>query len=545
MIVVDLPAVMFMIALIIAFVAISVYSVLKIQDGLHMLQQNVYDFKRYSSWMNNHVNRVLPWVEFAPLVPVIIIAFWQVSTLVIWIAVVITISVQSYLAFKLRNQRKKNTKKPLVLTARVKRLIMTIIFIHLIIIITTLGFVFVAGNMAIIPLVLLVLTASEYYLVLLANIINKPVESAIRNRFINEARQIVKDSKHLTVIGITGSYGKTSAKNIVATLLGDERQVLMTPESYNTPMGLTITARTLLKPIHDVFIAEMGAYKLGEIRELCEIVYPKHGILTSIGPQHLESFGSIENVQRTKFELIESLPSDGLAILNRDDELIRTYNIQNNCQQIWYGIEQEDVLYRASDIQFDTTGMSFTVTQTQTGENAIFTTKLLGRHNIYNLLAAVALGHQMGLSFDILQKSTRKVQPVAHRLEMKKQGNITIIDDAFNANPVGTKMALEVLGRMPGHRVVITPGMIELGEQQAQLNFLYGTYMKETTDVVILVGPKQTEPIQSGLASVHYPTDNIYVVQNIYEAFETMRRIVGTQKAFVLLANDLPDSFNE
>lgn len=520
------------------------YSIIKIQDALHMLQQNVYDFQRYVKWMNHHISRALPLPEFIPALILLTYLLW-VNVTVLWVGLAAIIIISLGLGLKLQNKRQKNTKKPLVMTARVKRLLTTVLLLQVLVLVAVVGFVYLAGNIVLIPLVLVLLVASNYYLVLLANIINKPIEAAIRNRYINEARAIIKNSKNLTVIGITGSYGKTSAKNIVSTLLSGEHQVLMTPESYNTPMGITITARTLLKPIHDIFVAEMGAYKLGEIRELCEIAYPKHGILTSIGPQHLDTYGSLENVQKTKFELIESLPSDGFAILNRDDEMIRSYQIQNDCHQIWYGIDREDVLYRASDITFNQQGMSFTVTQTQTGETAIFTTKLLGRHNIYNFLAAIALGHQMGIDFASLQKTTRQVQPVAHRLEMKKQGNITIIDDAFNANPVGTKMALEVLGRMPGKRIVITPGMIELGEQQAQLNFLYGTYMKDTTDHVILVGPKQTEPIQAGLASVHYPEANLHVVRDIYTAFETMRQIVGAQQASVLLANDLPDSFNE
>ncbi len=520
------------------------YSIIKIQDALHMLQQNVYDFQRYVSWMNHHIGRALPLPEFIPALILLTYLLWANVT-VLWIGLVAIIVISLYLGLQLQKKRQRNTKKPLVFTARVKRLLTTVLLLQVLVLAAIIGFVYFAGNIVLIPLVLVLLVASNYYLVLVANIINKPIEAAIRNRYINEARTIITSNKNLTVIGITGSYGKTSAKNIVATLLGGEHQVLMTPESYNTPMGITITARTLLKPIHDVFIAEMGAYKLGEIHELCEIAYPKHGILTSIGPQHLDTYGSIENVQKTKFELIEALPSDGLAILNRDDELIRSYQIQNNCHQIWYGIDRDDVLYKASDIHFDQQGMSFTVTQTQTNESALFTTKLLGRHNIYNFLSAIALGHQMGVDFASLQKTTRQVQPVAHRLEMKKQGNVTIIDDAFNANPVGTKMALEVLGRMPGKRIVITPGMIELGEQQAQLNFLYGTYMKETTDHVILVGPKQTEPIQSGLASVHYPEAHLHVVRDIYTAFDTMRQIVGNEKASVLLANDLPDSFNE
>ncbi len=130
---------------------------------------------------------------------------------------------------------------------------------------------------------------------------------------MNDARRIVQSMRNLLVIGITGSYGKTSVKHFLHTVLAQQFNVLMTPESFNTPMGVTRTVRSSLSPTHDIFIAEMGAKQTGDIKELCDLAQPKMGIITSIGPQHLETFKTLENVQATKFELVESLPADGTA----------------------------------------------------------------------------------------------------------------------------------------------------------------------------------------------------------------------------------------
>jgi UDP-N-acetylmuramoyl-tripeptide--D-alanyl-D-alanine ligase len=288
----------------------------------------------------------------------------------------------------------------------------------------------------------------------------------------------------------------------------------------------------------------MGAYKKGEIKQLCDFVHPKYGILTKIGTAHLESFGSQENIQTGKFELIESLPSDGVGILNGDDELQLNYKLKNNCKILWIGIENKDVDVRADNIKVSNIGTTFNVIFKGDKKKYEFETKLLGYANVYNVLASIALGYELGITIPELQKAVKRVKPVEHRLELKKYYDINIIDDAYNSNPVGSKMAVEVLGTMPGKRIIVTPGMIELGEEQYSANKEFGRIIAKYCDEVILVGKTQTKPIQDGLEESKFNKKNIHIINDVKEAFTLMQKL-KIDETYVLLENDLPDIFNE
>ncbi len=206
----------------------------------------------------------------------------------------------------------KNVKKPLVFTARVKRLLVTagiitaaLCFLPLIL---CRGVCFLT---ALIPLL-------SPLIVLLADLINKPVEKSINRGFINEARDMIDSSPYLTVIGVTGSFGKTSVKFILGKMLSAKYGTLITPESYNTTLGVVRTIREKMRATHEYFVCEMGARNRGDIKEICDIVHPKKGIITAIGEQHLESFGSMDAIKDTKFELADSLPPDGKLFVNTD-----------------------------------------------------------------------------------------------------------------------------------------------------------------------------------------------------------------------------------
>ena len=383
-----------------------------------------------------------------------------------------------------------------------------------------------------------------YLIVWVANIINMPMERMIRKGFMKEAQEKMLAARgHIDVVGITGSYGKTTTKNIVTHIINQEKYALMTPASYNTPMGLTITIREMLKPIHEVFVAEMGAYKMGEIKELAELVSPNYGILTAIGPQHLNTFKTIENVQKTKFELIESLTAEGVAVLNIDDPMIKEYVIQAPCKQLTYSLEDTSADFYASAINYVADGITFTVQFPDKSSHA-FKTMLLGEHNIQNILAGLAVAYDMGISVEKMIAGVASLPQIEHRLEIKQAGNYTIIDDAFNANPVGTKKAIDVLTQMDGKKIVLTPGMVELGSEEETLNKAYGAYMANKVDVVILVGAAQTAPIHAGLVEEGMPLAKIRVVQNLEEAFTAMRE-EAIPGSFVLIANDLQDMYNE
>jgi UDP-N-acetylmuramoyl-tripeptide--D-alanyl-D-alanine ligase len=291
-------------------------------------------------------------------------------------------------------------------------------------------------------------------------------------------------------------------------------------------------------------IAEMGAFKRGEIKYLCNYVKPTYGILTKIGTAHLESFGSQENIQKGKFELIESLPSDGIGILNGDDELQVNYKLKNDCKIVFIGIDNKDVDVKASNIKLSNTGSTFDVTFKGDKKKYKFETKLLGQANIYNILAGIALGKELGLSIKQLQTGVKRVNTIEHRLEMKKYYDINIIDDAYNSNPIGSSMAVEALSLMPGEKVIVTPGMIELKDKEYDYNYQFGVEISKVCDKVILVGHKQTRAIQDALKDNGYNEDNLYVIDDVKEAFNIVGRDCR-DGAYVLLENDLPDIFNE
>ena len=209
------------------------------------------------------------------------------------------------------------------------------------------------------------------------------------------------------------------------------------------------------------------------------------------------------------------------------------------------GIENPDVDARAVNIKCTHKGTSFDVIFKGDKKKYHFESVLLGNNNVYNLLTGILLGKYLGISVEQLELGVRNVRPVEHRLELKKHGNLSIIDDAYNSNPVGSKMAVEVLGMMPGKTIIVTPGMIELGELQYEANFNFGTYIADNKiDEVILVGEKQTKPILDGLKKKKYDEEHIHILNDVKEAFPLINKLQG-KETYVLLENDLPDIFNE
>ena len=386
----------------------------------------------------------------------------------------------------------------------------------------------------------------EYLVVLLAKVINKPVERCVYLKYYHQAQKKLKSMSNLSVIGITGSYGKTSSKNILSDILNVKYIARPTPRNLNTEYGLMITINNHLDKFDDILIAEMGAYGPGEIKTLCDMVHPKYGILTRVGTAHLETFKTRENIQKTKFELIESLPSDGVAILNKDDEWQTSYHLKNNVEVVWIGITNQDADVVAYNIKCSNKGSTFDIKFKDDDNYYPFETKLLGKNNIYNILASVALGKKLGMSINELQQGVRKVRSIEHRLELKDLGNIYMIDDAYNSNPVGAEMAVEVLKMMPGTKVVVTPGMIELGDKQEEYNEKFGTEIASAADYVILIGKNITKPIYNGLIKAGYKEDKIFILNKVVDSYPLINKLKEKDKdIYALFENDLPDSYNE
>lgn len=528
---------LYIISLILYLVYINIISV----RAYHMLQQNRYNRGyRYIKWIlrnfkDNFINLTLLFLVF------LLTSFNEtLNNLSPYLFIIIYI----FLAYVfVTNRNKEKAKLPLKYTARIQRLMVTNNLIHLIPMIITL-IIFEEDSISIYYFILGFVAYLNHFVLILDNFLNRPVEKLVGLHFENMAKSKLASMENMDVIGITGSYGKTSTKNIVYDILSIKYNVYKTPSNFNTPFGLMITINNYLDKYNDYFIAEMGACKKGEIKELCDLVHPKYGILTRIGLAHLETFGSEETIQRTKFELIESLPSDGIGILNADDEKQLNYKIQNNCKILWIGIDNKKVDCYAKDIELSYKGTKFNVKFKGDDKEYPFETKLLGRNNIYNILGGITLGKELGIKITDLQKAVKRIAPIEHRLSMTKYFDINIIDDAYNSNPMGCKMALEVLNMMPGKHMIVTPGMIEVGEKEYEVNREFGRQIADNTDEVILIGEEKTKPIYEGLMDKKYDKEKIHVLNDVMDAFPLMLKL-KEKDTYVLLENDLPDSFNE
>ena len=484
--------------------AFVIYKSLK---TIHMLQQNYYnESNRFVFWIFKNLKKVfINWDILLFLS--ILTAFMSVNVGAIYVCILTSLTLLIFYNYN----KKEQTKKPLVITSRVKRLLFTILLIHALTV-AVIYFNYVEAYTWYYYLCFSILIYLNSFVVVLANIINKPAEAYVYHYYKSKAMKKMK-TMNIPVIGVTGSYGKTSSKNIIWDILNVKMNPFKTPSNFNTPYGLIRSINNHLDKFNDIFIAEMGAFKIGEIRKTCKLMKPKYGVLTIIGEAHLESFGSQENIQKGKFELVESLPSDGVAILNGDDPYQLSYKIKNKCKVLWIGINNHDVDLYASNIKLSHLGTTFDVTFKDKGTYS-FQTKLLGQHNIYNILEGIMLGYHLGLSIEELKRG------------------------------VSSKMAVDVLGMMDGKKIIVTPGMIELGDKQYELNYKFGEYISSSADYVILVGREQTKPILEGLKNKKYNEKNIFVTNNVLDAFPLMQKLKNGE-TYVLLENDLPDLFNE
>ncbi len=386
------------------------------------------------------------------------------------------------------------------------------------------------------------------------NLLMTPVEALFRRRFINQARGVLADI-HPTVIGITGSYGKTSTKTYLAHILNGRYKAYPTPKSYNTLMGLCIAINNDLAQDRsiDYFIAEMGAYIPGEIARIADLTHPTISIVVEVGPQHLERFGTLENVATAKYEIIKALPPDGVAIFNWDNPYVRAmYQRDYPATRIAVSktldpaaVTNAEPRFVASDLHESLNGLDFLVTDTQAGTSERFTTPLLGQHNVTNLLLATAAAVHEGMTLRDVAWRVRDLRPAESRLVRQTTASgITIINDAYSANPVGAIEALRVLGmHTTGKRLLITPGMVELGELMESENHKLGQAAALYATDVILVGEAQTAPIQAGLTQAGFPADHLQIVATLAESIQWYQQHLQAGDT-VLFLNDLPDTYS-
>ena len=525
---------------------------------LHMMQLEGYKGEQYIRWLErskkaytNKLKKSSLYILIMTIlfvVMTIVFSQYQVVETILWYSYSVLWVFYMLLVLEYKN---REIKKPLVFTNRAKRLYTTNLILNLFILFLIFVIYTKTGENRLyyFPIILFLGTILYYFqslTIYLSNIIIKPVEDRINMYYYRKAQEKVNSMEKLIVVGITGSFGKTSTKFITGTILKERFRVLNTPESYNTPMGLSKVINEKLTDKHQVFIAEMGARYLGDIRELAKLTKPTIGVITSIGPTHLETFKNLDNIMKTKYELIEELPADGVAIFNYDDEHIKKLADKTFKEKILYGMDNtEELDIYAEDVEVSEMGSTFTI-KDKKGNSIRCSTKLLGKHNIYNILAGVCVAQALGLNFQEIKKGIEKIEPIPHRLNIINPGTgVIIIDDSYNSNPIGAKAALDVLSQFKGGRkIIVTPGMVELGAREDEANREFGINIGKVCDYVILVGKDRSKPIYEGLMEVGYNEDNIFIVEDLEEASAQIQKIVRP-KDVVLFENDLPDNYDE
>lgn len=430
-------------------------------------------------------------------------------------------------------------KVPLKLTSRMTRLNIALgifssalSFIIMALSVEYLGFI-KFGALCIVPIFMPILVP-------IVHIVLIPLEKLIIRTYILRAKKKLKNYNNLIKIGITGSFGKTSTKYILNTLLSQKYKVCMSPHSFNTPTGLSKVVNNYLEPTDEVLIAEMGARRVGDIKTLCKLINPKYAIITGIGNQHLLNFKTEENILKTKNELIESLPQDGIAVFNANNQ--GSLKLYENCNLKKYavGSSYKDSNVKASNLKYDENGTSFKLTINKNTYNC--KTMLLGEHNIENILLCVQFAKILGLSDEQILFGIAELKPIPHRLELIKTDTNIILDDSYNASVDGSTMALKTLKNFGNRRIVITPGLVELGNKEVEENINFGKKIAEVANIVIIVNKQNFEAIKKGLSEKGFNEEDIYQAETLDQAKILMKDFLKKGDA-ILFENDLPDNY--
>ncbi len=374
---------------------------------------------------------------------------------------------------------------------------------------------------------------------LFSQLILWPYEQYSKRKIIKAAQKKLAQCKGLRIVAITGSFAKTSTKNMLYTLLWKKYRVVKTPKSYNNPLSI---AQTILKDVKDnteILIVEVGAYKKGEIRKVTGWLKPDMGIITGIAPQHLERFGSLKNIAHAKFELVEGLAKNSIAVVNGESEMLIKLAKKTKCKVIFYGTQKN--LYYASGIKVALPGTSFILHTTQ---NLLpINIPLIGEHHVQNFLAAAAAASSLGMSLKEIGERADKFLPTPHRLEIKNEGSMTIIDNSYNTNPDSAKISFKLLKEYPGgQKIIITPGLIELGSESSTKNQEFAKDAAKIANEIIIVGETNKKDLLAGLKNAKFLKGKTHTAKDLQDGMDLLRKI-AKESAVVLIENDLPDQY--
>jgi UDP-N-acetylmuramoyl-tripeptide--D-alanyl-D-alanine ligase len=355
-----------------------------------------------------------------------------------------------------------------------------------------------------------------------------PLTLRAKRRVYDQALKKRDLLKNVKVIGITGSYGKTTTKEFLSTILSEKFNVLATEGNVNTEIGVANTILNNLKDEHEVFIVEMGAYRKGEIRTICDYARPDIGILTGINEQHVGLFGSLERTMEAKFELIESLPSKGLAVFNGDNEYCVSLAKGVKTPKKLYSIEGGSDVY-ASDIKVKPDGVSFLLC---VGDESInVTAPITGRHNILNILACVCVGEKLDMTLSEMKVGIGKLSMPNRTLQVKRKGDTVVLDDTYNTNTDGIKSALQYMheGFSDHKKIVVFPGILELGAQSEEIHVLVGTEIGKNADLFIISHTDFAKPLTRGARLGGMDSDQIRVLMDPVKVLAKIKSLKGNK----------------
>ncbi len=519
-----------------AFAGFVFFTFRRLPRYLHIFQQEEYDTRRFIPWLlrtrafDKRVSAVLAVAGLTALV--------LPEGMRPWLNGILPAAIFAGFSL-LEPDPKQEAKKKLVMTERAKRIFYAALALCL-----------VAGMAAAAGPVLCWIGAVQLlpFLLCLGNLLLAPYENGVQKRIMREASDKLRQINP-AVIGITGSFGKTSVKHILGHVLEMNAPTLYTPGSVNTLMGISRIIRETLQPNCKFFIVEMGAYGEGSIRRLCELTPPSFGIITAIGEAHYERFKTLDTVARAKFELAEAVlahPSDGQMVIHDQvlgQEYAREFVAKHPEKFIICGTAAPDAVHIDSVEQ---SAAGLTVRITRKGEAHTLFAPLFGTHHAGNMVLAFAAAVALGISPDRAIAALRTTPQIKHRLEVKPLSDGSIhIDDAFNSNPQGFVSAIELMSRLAsekgGRRILVTPGVAELGAKHDDAHKTLGAESAKLVDVALVVKPDRIPTFLEGFRAAN--TDKILQpVANLAEAQKWLKEN-GKPNDIVLFENDLPDVY--
>lgn len=486
-------------------------SIYLIYHMLTMFQQEHYDYiKLLKGYKTLYLKKIYMYILYILLI-ILLVNIRYLNILILPLGIISILIKPKYII-------------PLKITPRIIRLIITSVLIYLTI------YIFTLNN-----LLLTILIILYPFIIYLINIINYPIETIIRSYYISKAKQKLKNNKNLTIITITGSFGKTTTKNILTHILEDKYITLSTPKSYNTIMGICKTINTSLNNLTEIFIAEVGANHTGEIKKIKKLLNPYISIITEIGPQHLSTFKTITNVFKAKLEIINFDNPSSITIVNNDNIYLKHLNIYN---KILYkvGIKyNEDIYVLKKELKENI--MKFTIMDNL--EQVQISTKLLGIHNINNILLAYKTSRLLNMSKEEITNKIATLKPVENRLEYKQNNNLHIYNDSYNSNLIGFKNAIDLINNLNILKIIITPGIVDCGIEEEKQNTEIAKYISSSNiDKVYLIKNKVTKYYIENLS-------NYLIFNSFIEAYNHLINTYNKEEVCVLIENDLPDNYLE